>query len=362
MTQPYMQRIHNFICKFQRIFEYSNNKNQIANIKKTVYGNFASNPRLTPLEIGDGITLDSIDPIKGYKYIGLFVFPTNDINEIIIFNINKRLGNFAKFHAWLTVNELTPIEIKLLVYDGCVLGAVLYSCECWGDISCVEDKLRGAEMKALRAILGVKTGTTIDLIYHELRRCSIISRIYDRQFNFFTKLSEMSANDAIAKMILDMFDDSSMLTHYKNLEEKNGEREIIERENKIQSSEQSMCKYYTELNLLPESQIYNSMLSDYFRVIISRWRLSNHGLCIETGRYTKPPTERKDRVCTLCRVLENEEHVIFNCPRYDDIRRKYELVRREASIQAFLNPKYENMKDTANLIYDIERRRPELNL
>ena len=314
------------------------------------------------MEIDEDITLESIDPTKGYKYIGLFVFPTNNINEIIIFNVNKRLGNFAKYHAWLAVNELTPIEMKLLVFDGCVLGAVLYSCECWGDISCVEEKLKDAELKALRAILGIKKGTTIDLIYHELGRCSIVSRIQDRQFSFFSKLSKMSSNDAIAKMIMDMFDDSSMLTYYKNLADKNGDREIEERSVRKQSSEQSMCKYYTEMNLLPRSEIYNSMLSDYYRVIISRWRLSNHRLNIETGRYTKPVTERKDRVCSLCKIIEDEDHVIFNCPRYDDIRKKYEAVLTNATIQSFLNPLYVNMKDTANVIHEIERRRRELKL
>ena len=252
----YAELIHNLILKFRRIFEYSMRKNQMTNIKKTVYGNFTSKPRLTPLEIDEGITLNSIDPVKGYKYIGLFVIPTNDIREIILFNINKRLGNFAKFHAWLAINELTPIEMKLLVYEGCVLGAVLYSCECWGDISCVEKKLRDAEVKALRAILGVKSGTTTDLIYHELQRCSVVSKIHDRQFKFYQKLSEMSPNDAIARMIMDMFDDSPMITYYKNLREENGEQEMKKREERIRISEQSMCKYYVELNLLPKSQMY----------------------------------------------------------------------------------------------------------
>ena len=102
----------NFMIKFRRIFRYSEEKNQIANVKKTVYGNFSKNPRLTPLEVDNNIVLNSIDPIKGYKYIGLSVYPTNDITEIIQRNINKRMMNFAKFHAWLSVNELTPIEVK----------------------------------------------------------------------------------------------------------------------------------------------------------------------------------------------------------------------------------------------------------
>ena len=358
----YAEKVKNLICKFRKIFEYSRKKNQVANIKKTVYGNFSSDPMLTPLEIEEAITLESIDPDKGYKYIGLFVFPTNDITQIIIFNINKRMGNFAKFHAWLDINELTPIEVKFLVYDSCVLGAVLYSCECWGDVSCVEEKLKEAELKAIRAILGVKTGTTIDLIYHELRRCSIVSKIRDRQFKFFSKISEMSANDAIAKMIVDMFEDSTMLNYYKNLDDKNGDREMREREERIHTSQQSMCRYYVGLNLTPKCDIYNAMLSDYYRVIISRWRLSNHRLNIETGRYTKPITNRKDRVCSLCGTIEDEEHVIFSCPRYNDIRKKYKLVVANKNTQTFLNPSYNEMKDTANFIYDVEKRRKELSL
>ena len=105
--------------------------------------------------------------------------------------------NFAKFHAWLSVNELTPIEVKLQTFDSCVLGAVLSSSECWGNIARVEAKLREQELTALRAIVGVKKGTTIDLIYHELNQCSIIAKIHDRQFAFFQKLCEMSSDDAI---------------------------------------------------------------------------------------------------------------------------------------------------------------------
>lgn len=152
-----------------------------------------------------------------------------------------------------------------------------------------------------------------------------------------------------------------MLTYYKNLSDKNGNREIKEREDRILSSQQSLCRYYVELNLMNKSLIYNSMLSDYYRMIISRWRLSNHRLNIETGRYTKPITERKDRVCTLCKIVEDEQHVIFICPRYEDIRRKYEEIVI-GNIRNFLNPSYTNMMDTANFIHDIERRRRKLNL
>ena len=153
-----------------------------------------------------------------------------------------------------------------------------------------------------------------------------------------------------------------MLSYYKKLRENNGDREIKESKRRICSSQQSMCRYHVNLNLMDSSQIYNSMLSDYYRSIISRWRLSNHRLNVETGRYTKPVTKRKDRLCTLCKVLEDEEQVMFSCPRYEIIQTKYQHVINDANIQTFLSPTYANMIDTANFIYDIEKRRRELNL
>ncbi len=358
----YAELLHNLITKFRRIFKYSDEKHQVANIKKTVYCNFAANPRLTPLKIDERITLDSIDPTKGYKYIGFYVFPTNDITDIIQRNVNKRMVNFVKFHAWLSVNELTPIDVKLVVYNSCVLGAVLHSSECWGNITYVEPQLKEKELTALRAILGVKKGTTIDLIFHELEECSIISKIHDRQYSFIQKLYSMSSEDAIVKLVIDMFGDASMLAYYKNLHEKNGVHEMEERKERIRTSQNSMCRIYCELGCISNSQIYKSMLSDHYRVPISRWRLSNHRLQIEVGRYTKPKTQRIDRVCTMCNVLEDEKHVVYVCPRYQHLRERYKHLTELNDIKRLLNPEYTYMKDTANFIRDIESRRIELKL
>ena len=79
----YAEKIQNLVLKFKRIFKYSSEKGQIANIPKTVYCNFSSNPRLSALEINDNLFLNSVDPVKGYKYIGTLMYPTNEVNVII---------------------------------------------------------------------------------------------------------------------------------------------------------------------------------------------------------------------------------------------------------------------------------------
>ena len=46
---------------------------------------------------------------------------------------------------------------------------------------------------------------------------------------------------------------------------------------------------------------------------INKFRLGNHRLRIETGRYTVPKTLEHVRICSLCQAneLESECHVIF---------------------------------------------------
>ena len=87
------------------------------------------------------------------------------------------MKHVAKFYAWIEINENTPIETKLLVLDNCVLSALLYGCEVWGDMSQVEAKISSLEIQMLKRILNVKKGTSNDIIFYELRRPTIMCKI-----------------------------------------------------------------------------------------------------------------------------------------------------------------------------------------
>jgi hypothetical protein len=183
------KQIENLIKKFIKIFQYSAGKHNVPNITKTLYCHFAAEPLQTPLKIDEHTFIHCVDLWKGYRYLGIFFFPTNDIVLIIDRNFDKRMVHISKFYAWLSINEDTPIDVKLLVLDCYVFLAILYGIECMGDVSCIEKKLRDIERKALKAILCVKKGTSNDLVFHELKRGSIIARIKD-----FFKLPDKSNN------------------------------------------------------------------------------------------------------------------------------------------------------------------------
>ena len=55
--------------KMKCLLDYSHEIHQIPNIPKTVFCHFSNDPITTPLQIDENTHLDSVDPIKGHKYI-----------------------------------------------------------------------------------------------------------------------------------------------------------------------------------------------------------------------------------------------------------------------------------------------------
>ena len=58
------------------------------------------------------------------------------------------------------------------------------------------------------------------------------------------------------------------------------------------------------------------------RISLCKFRLSNHHLSIERGRYLRPVIPVKDRLCLICDKsdIENEEHFLLHCTKYNGIR------------------------------------------
>ena len=352
-TAIYAEYIESLRSKCKEIFDYSDRKYQILNLKKTKYCEFSSNPTMEKLTIDEKTSIASVDTNQGYSYLGMTFIPTNDMKKIIEKNINKKLFNVAKFYGWLEINITTPIEIKLRILDNCMFSALLYGSETWGDFTYIYEKLRKIERKAIKAILKVKSGTTNDLVFHELHRGDIVSKIKDRQCNFFKKISQLQYDDAIIKSIIEICKNDEILRYYANLHNHNYIDDIKEREIRINTSNNSLAKYYVEMAFINRSCIYNSFLNDDLRGIITRWRLSNHCLKIETGRYIGIP--RNERVCDTCDILEDEHHVIFVCTRYAEIRQRFaNLINKNNDIKLFLNPSFADCYETATFLYEIE--------
>lgn len=273
--------------------------------------------------------------------------------------------NVAKYKAWLAVNENTPFPIKLLVLDNCVLSAILHGCNAWGDLSTLASKLESIELYLLKSALGVKEGTPTDTVYHELNRGSIVSKIMDRQYAFIHKLENLSEEEALVVCFLNISQHLSITQYYNSLDNSNYVRNKTERTQTLRNSQKSKDIRYRELiDLDRTNRLYDSYVSDSCRTIITRWRLSNYDLAIETGRYQRPKIERDQRVCRTCLVREDEEHVFFSCPLYTNIRTEHpNIFNTSSSVKSILNPSNTDiLYETATVLFEIEKTHKKFNM
>ena len=57
------------------------------------------------------------------------------------------------------------------------------------------------------------------------------------------------------------------------------------------------------------------------RIALTKLRLSNHKLAIETGRYSRPFKKPAERTCPICKIeMEDEYHFLNICPAYQEKR------------------------------------------
>ena len=75
-----------------------------------------------------------------------------------------------------------------------------------------------------------------------------------------------------------------------------------------------------------------------FKQVAVKLCISNHALMIETGRYQMPKIPKNQRFCSLCdqSKIEDENHFPFECPTYENLRRKL-IVSSNTKIESFMN-------------------------
>ena len=64
-------------------------------------------------------------------------------------------------------------------------------------------------------------------------------------------------------------------------------------------------------------ETYLDMINDKStRKHICSFRISVHRLHIERGRYTRPRTSVEERLCSVCKEIEDEFHFMFECVKH----------------------------------------------
>ena len=163
------------------------------------------------------------------------------------------------------------------------------------------------------------------------------------------------------RCILDLCKDLDIVKYYEDL---NNGLDVQSRERMkdeitgVATTHHERYREITDVSYV--DAIYGQFLREDKRVAITRWRLSSHDLRIETGRYTSPRTPREARTCSKCpEYIEDEDHVLFQCPLYDSVRTRFRATFLKLStVYAMLNPtNIEDANMVGDIILDIEKIR-----
>jgi len=247
-------------------------------------------------------------------------------------------------------------------FESLVLPILFYNCEIWGPLIC-KTKMEQIEIfyrKNLRRILKIHSNSPVSVIYCELGCYPIIDRIRYKVLQYIVKVqtepSKWMCNVAFKELkrinhpywtfISNHCSVDPAVIEKKNIYKflKEGYNRIFfDSKNKILDDVRNNVKnnFYNFIHSGDEEVFgfknYLDFLEPNKRPFVTRLRCGAHRLNIEIGRWAQLP--RNQRLCRFCseRKIEDESHILLECPAFGDLRDKMQQDCDQVGIQIFMN-------------------------
>lgn len=198
----------------------------------------------------------------------------------------------------------------------------------------------------MKSILGVRKSTPSSFVYKELDILPLIKIRHIKIFKYWIKIVNLPENSPVRilyKSQLEDIDSNPMSVNWafsvKNMLDTYGVGFIWNEQDNFSVDKKSLISLFTqrvhdtnlqninvEISTVSKNRLYRKVYDEafnnqyifnieekYIRVSISKFRLGSHKIMIERGKWTKK--EVSDRKCNLCEQIEDEYHVIIECPR-----------------------------------------------
>lgn len=279
-----------------------------------------------------------LEVVSDFRYLGI------DFNYNGKFNkCKKHLFNQAQKAMFSLLRKSKnlglPIDVQLHLFDHMVVPILLYGSEIWGFEN--NDIIEKLHLRFCRILLNVSNKSPKCMVYGELGRMPLQALIDQNVLNFWARI--LNANDKqISKILYNVtyrlnkvgLLKSDWILHVQNclnniemynlwisqsVSNRNCFKKVIKErlkntyETKWSNDvfNNSKCYNYRmfKKSLIIENYLLKLPLS--LRIPLTKYRLSNHKLPIECGRYEQ--LERGERKCSSCNVLGDEYHYLFQC-------------------------------------------------
>ena len=308
-----------------------------------------------------------IQPCTYYKYLGVVMstrLSWTPAQKNLSQQAEKCMSIVSKLNYECNFSYSTSKE----VFDKCILPVVLYGSEIWGTKAhnCIENVL----YKFCRQQLGVGSKSPAPALRGECGQYSLYTYCYIRCIKYWAKLVHLDSNNLL-KSCYDMLfrqcqaGRSNWASDIKNILYRFGfgyiwEAQSLDDRNDFfskfrqrvldcniqewQEKMVEMSKLRTlslfKTNFCPES--YLCLHIPYrLRSSLAKLRIGNHVLEIEQGRHQNLPVNQ--RICKLCasideNYVEDEYHVILQCPFYDELRTIYlDIKQKPVNLHTFIS-------------------------
>jgi hypothetical protein len=298
-----------------------------------------------------------LDTVKSYKYLGLELHANKQITSCL-----EPLSSTAQRAMYAMVRrckemDITGVSLKNSLFDSLIVPILGYGCEIWApnilqkntiDMM-VDNPCERLHMQFLRRLLGVRKSTPRLFLLNEVGRQPLYFVWAKQVVKFWNRLIQQKTTRLTAIALKDnmqlaasgkpcwaQYVQTFLKSIYGNTHAFDNQVEIdIENidsvlseciNSKIERDTGIKFETYRLIKGTPGIQGYLDTLPNHLRQTLAQFRTGSHCLQIEVGRWF--PETRLDRHKRLCRnctrgELENEQHFIFECPRYIECRESF---------------------------------------
>ena len=247
--------------------------------------------------------------------------------------------------------NLSDIEILLRLFNTLIKPILLYNAEIWGlnDIQILENLCS----KFYKFILRVPQNCSNLAVYAELGSPKLSIDASIRVFKYFQRLISNQLSDLVSKAYSISNDLANqghncwlhtVRQHLKNLgynpdfitpsteelQTRLRDQHLQQTVNAINADHgptkigKNKLRYYRlmKVNYTSLEKYLIIIQNPAIRRALTKFRISNHQLSIELGRFKRPPQPVSERICPMCHlgVVEDEIHFLLICPLYNNLR------------------------------------------
>jgi len=338
----------NFQIILNKLESFCENADLSVNLDKTkimIFNNCVKSLNNYLFRYGD----DELENVKSYKYLGLIMSPLGNFNlarqELkkvalkALYKLRKEMGNHFRENIKLTIK----------LFDALISPVLFYVSEVWG-IDCngklEKDPAESVQNKFLKWLLRVNKYCNNNACRAETGRFPMTIDAQCRNFKFWLtstkneyKLPQIAYNDIkwkeneafLSNKIKGLLEQIGLgdlwrKAHYvdivilniirqrlKDIELQRWLSEITNgtRKDANQSNKMRTYRLFKTIDNYKCEDYLHQVTNTRHRIALTKLRLSNHTLAIETGRYSRPRKKPAERICPIYKIeMEDEYHFL----------------------------------------------------